>query len=103
MNKSVIEISRYIHLNLKEQIKKKGYDLVSFPPTYLNCTYQAFNWRLKNGQFHTKDILICLSLLGITFDDLTRPFAPKSVSKLPKLPNKPTIGSFSKLNEFLNK
>jgi hypothetical protein len=89
------------HVNLKGAIKKKGYDLTSFPEKYLGCTYQAFNWRLKNGKFHFADILICIDRLNIEISDLVEQ-APKPIKKesaLVKPKNKDK--KFDKLNSLL--
>ena len=60
----------YFSVNLKSAIKNGGYKVVDFPVKYLGCTYQSFNWRLQKGQFHTKDLYICLDMLNVTLEDL---------------------------------
>jgi hypothetical protein len=89
------------HANLKSAIKRKGYDLTSFPEEFLGCTYQAFNWRLKNGKFHFVDILICMDKLDIDMSDLVKK-APKKIQKESALVKpKEKSNKFNKLNSLL--
>lgn len=57
-------------MNLKNLIHDKGYEITRFAKEELDCTYQTFNWRLRNGHFLLKDIVICMDILDTTLEEL---------------------------------
>jgi hypothetical protein len=95
--------SKFFHVNLKKAIKDNGFDVLSFPPQYLGCTYQAFNWRLKYGKFHLEDIITCIEVLGVDLNSLLKQVPIKTLKKKPKKDVKPIEPTdFSKLHDLLN-
>ena len=100
MREQVLNSTYSFHKNLKSAIKMRGYDLTTFPEQYLGCTYQAFNWRLKKGKFLLKDVFICINMLDVTFDQLTK---SREIEKpLSPLVQKKKKKAFSKLNNLLS-
>ena len=71
----------YVAINLKAAIQGAGYRIVDFPVEFLGCTYQTFNWRLNNGQFHVKDLIFCMEKLNVTLEDLIKPVKIKKRKK----------------------
>jgi hypothetical protein len=88
----------YFNKNLKKAIKDNGYKVVDFPVEYLGCTYQTFNWRLQNGHFLTKDLHICMDMLGVSLDDLLKKVEVKKRNKNLKKEN----ASFEMLKNLLD-